>query len=224
MKTLVIATRNAHKAREIQTYLGERFRYLTLRELSGAPPIDETATTFAENARLKSEGVACWLLLKRGTDRTQAWWVLADDSGLEVDALHGDPGVRSARFAASEVQVSNNAPDGANNEKLLRLLADVPEDERTGRFRCALSLTEIGSGLPSQVFEGVCEGRIIAAPRGTNGFGYDPLFVPDGFSTTFAELSSAEKSVISHRAKALEGLRAWADRRFGHAAHAKAIR
>lgn len=224
MKTLVIATRNAHKAREIQSFLGNCFRYLTLRELSGAPPISEEGSTFADNAKLKSDGVACWLLLKRGTDRTQAWWVIADDSGLEVDALNGDPGVYSARFAANDVQSSANTPDAANNEKLLRLLADTPEEQRTARFRCALSLTEIGSGLPGQLFEGVCEGHILSTPRGNQGFGYDPLFVPTGHATTFAEMSEAEKNLISHRAKALEGLRHWADRRFGLVSHSQVAR
>jgi len=145
--------------------------------------------------------------------------VLADDSGLEVDALGGAPGVHSARFAALELgkrssseTAHENSPDAANNEKLLRLLAGVPREKRTARFRCALALVEItppaGIGGP-QLFEGVCEGRIGFAPSGQRGFGYDPLFTPLGHDQSFAELGDEVKNKLSHRAQALAKLRAY---------------
>ena len=143
---------------------------------------------------------------------------MADDSGLEVDALDGAPGVHSARFAA--LDKSENTPDADNNTKLLRLLGDIPAEKRTARFRCVIALVavppgQIGSASPAcyaeefepQLFGGACEGRIIFAPRGQNGFGYDPLFVPDGFEKTFAELDNDVKNHLSHRARALEKLR-----------------
>jgi XTP/dITP diphosphohydrolase len=138
--------------------------------------------------------------------------VLADDSGLEVDALHGAPGVHSARFAALESGA--NSPDTANNEKLLRLLKNVPEEKRTARFRCVLALIAVPSSPVSQpelaasakFFSGACEGRIAVAPSGQGGFGYDPLFIPLGHEQSFAELGEDEKNKLSHRAKALDQL------------------
>jgi len=136
--------------------------------------------------------------------------VLADDSGLEVDVLQGAPGVLSARFAACENGPEGNAPDAANNAKLLHLLSDVPPNRRTARFRCVLALVG-GDRQPEPVcpllFEGTCEGRIAFAPRGQGGFGYDPLFVPDGFEQSFAELGEEIKNGLSHRFRALEKLR-----------------
>lgn len=209
MRPLVIATRNAHKAEEIRAVLGGGFHYVTLRDLPGAPEVAEDGLTFTDNARLKAAGLAAWL---RGRpDPGPEAWVLADDSGLEVDALEGAPGVKSARFAADELGLSGNAPDASNNAKLLRLLADAPSARRTARFRCALAL--IGGGV-DRVFEGACEGRIGFAPRGEHGFGYDPLFLPDdaGGEKTFAELGEAEKNRISHRARALARLKEWLGR------------
>jgi XTP/dITP diphosphohydrolase len=136
--------------------------------------------------------------------------VLADDSGLEVDALGGAPGVQSARFAAPEFGLAGNAPDGANNAKLLRLLAQVPETSRTARFRCVLALTAVAgpssqdSPAPTRFFSGACEGRIGFVPRGSHGFGYDPLFIPAGFTETLAELGDTTKNRISHRSHALQ--------------------
>jgi XTP/dITP diphosphohydrolase len=135
---------------------------------------------------------------------------LADDSGLEVDALNGAPGVHSARFAAMDSAKSRNTPDADNNAKLLRLLQNVPGEKRTARFHCVIALAEIHpppSIHPPQNFDGVCEGRIIFEPRGKNGFGYDPLFVPGGFEQTFAELGEDVKNQLSHRAKALAKLK-----------------
>ncbi len=214
MKTIVIASRNAHKVREFQRLLGDRFKYFTLREFSSMPPIEETGSTFEEIARLKAETTANWLLLKRGTDRTLDWAVLGDDSGLEVDALNGDPGVLSARYASAELRIAGNAPDAANTARLMHQLEGVAEEKRTARFRCALALTEVRSGLPTSSFSGTCEGAIAMEPRGVHGFGYDPVFIPAGYTATFGELSAEEKNRISHRAQALAALREWVAKRY----------
>jgi XTP/dITP diphosphohydrolase len=141
-------------------------------------------------------------------------YVLADDSGLEVDALGGAPGVHSARFAALDDGRKGNSSDAENNAKLLRLLAGVPAGKRTARFRCVLSLTPILHGespaamaAATEFFDGTCEGRLLEATSGAGGFGYDPLFIPDGFDRTFAELGPEVKNRISHRARALVALR-----------------
>ena len=218
MNLLVVATRNAHKIAEIQTLLGDRCRCVGLRELPGAPDPAETGSTFAANARIKAEAIAGWLAAPPtpaapAPPAIRPRWVLADDSGLEVDALDGAPGVQSARFASPDFRLTGNAPDGANTTKLLRLLAAVPPAERTARFRCALALTEVGTSPAPQtlIFEGTCEGRLGFLQRGSQGFGYDPLFVPDGFDATFAELGETTKNLLSHRARALERLLAWLD-------------
>ena len=145
-------------------------------------------------------------------------FVLADDSGLEVDALDGAPGIHSARFAAMDK--CENSHDSDNNAKLLRLLKDVPLEKRTGRFRCVVALVPVFSGRVEyaspvcyadewevQIFDGTCEGRIQFSPSGQGGFGYDPLFVPDGFKESFAELGDDVKNKLSHRAKALAKLK-----------------
>lgn len=213
MPTLVIATRNAHKVEEIQAVLGSPFRCLSLREFPDPPVVEETGDTFAANARLKSEAIARWLVEtppeKSPLSNAADTWVLADDSGLEVDALNGAPGVHSARFAAADPASAGNSPDHANNAKLLRLLEGVPIERRTARFRCTLALTPLGANPGSTlIFEGACEGRIGFAPRGAHGFGYDPLFTPDGQERTFAELGEATKNRLSHRARALARLAA----------------
>jgi XTP/dITP diphosphohydrolase len=145
--------------------------------------------------------------------------LFADDSGLEVDALNDAPGVHSARFAAMDSAKSGNTPDADNNAKLLRLLQNVLPEKRAARFRCVIALVAVAGGAsvpasrlvsslaPPILFDGVCEGRIIFAPRGKNGFGYDPLFVPTGFEQTFAELGEDVKNQLSHRAKALARLK-----------------
>jgi XTP/dITP diphosphohydrolase len=140
-------------------------------------------------------------------------FVLADDSGLEVDVLDGAPGVNSARFAALDTGRPGNSSDADNNAKLLRLLRDVPPEKRTARFRCVLAFVPVHppSAIPQpRFFEGVCEGRIGDAPRGQGGFGYDPLFIPNGFNQTFAELGEETKNRLSHRARALAALKAGA--------------
>ena len=219
MTTLVIATRNAHKVQEIQAILSGSIRFLSLKDFPGAPEIIEDAPTFSGNAIRKAAGLAEWLAASQPSTLNSPLstrFVLSDDSGLEVDALNGAPGVHSARFAAlhglgpPDSAASSNSSDAANNEKLLRLLKDVPREKRTARFRCVLALAEINPQSAirnSQLFEGACEGRISFAPSGQGGFGYDPLFIPDGYVESFAELSEDVKNKISHRSKALARLR-----------------
>jgi XTP/dITP diphosphohydrolase len=233
--TLLIATHNTHKVGEIRSILGDCFRFLTLNDFPDAPKVVEDAGTFAGNAAKKTVEFAKWLTRIQNSEfRIQNGFVLADDSGLEVDALDGAPGVHSARFAALDMSadsVSTNSTDAENNAKLLRLLKNVPQEKRIARFHCVIALVEVhpsslrlrlrtasprqvaGARSPqptahsSQLFDGVCEGRIVLEPRGQNGFGYDPLFVPVGFERTFAELGEDVKNKLSHRAKALEQLR-----------------
>ena len=209
MTTLIIATRNAHKVEEIRGILGAQFQFLTLRDFPGAPPVVEDADTFAGNATKKAVELARWLGgVQSPKSKVQGrGFVLADDSGLEVDALHGAPGVHSARFAALDTGMDGNSSDAENNAKLLRLLRDIPEGRRTARFRCVIALTPVSGPGPAELFDGACEGRIIFTPSGAGGFGYDPLFVPDGFAQSFAELGGEVKNRISHRARALEKLR-----------------
>jgi XTP/dITP diphosphohydrolase len=233
MKTLVIATRNAHKVGEIRAILGDDFHYLSLNDFPEAPEVVEDAGTFVGNATKKAVALARWLggmekLRHNGSVAlngmpTEQMLVLADDSGLEVDALNGAPGVHSARFAALDTGKPGNSSTAENNAKLLRLLGDLPLDRRTARFRCVLALTPVPCSesegtspvcyadeaeLETELFEGTCEGQIGFAPRGRGGFGYDPLFIPAGYSQTFGELDEATKNQLSHRARALALLRA----------------
>lgn len=228
MTTMVIATRNAHKAGEIRAILPAQFNCLTLKDFPAAPPVIEDAPTFAGNATKKAVQLAHWLAsepLNPQPSILNPAYVLADDSGLEVDALNGAPGVHSARFAA--LDKSANSSDADNNAKLLRLLQDVPAAKRTARFRCVLALTPLTPAsaanaspvcaadeleLLTELFEGTCEGRIGFASGGQCGFGYDPLFLPDGHQQTFAELGEEIKNQLSHRAKALAKLRARLER------------
>lgn len=200
MTTLLVATRNAHKVREIAQILGENFRCLTLDDFPGAPSAIEDAETFAGNAQKKVLCLADWLKANPPAEKAPSF-ILADDSGLEVDALGGQPGVHSARFAAVD---AGNAPDAANNAKLLRLLEGTPAERRTARFRCVLALFSHGEII---LLDGVCEGKILFAPSGRGGFGYDPLFVPQDCSQSFAELGDEVKNKLSHRARALEKLK-----------------
>jgi XTP/dITP diphosphohydrolase len=225
MVNLLIATRNMHKVGEIRAILGEGFRYLTLDEFPHAPEVAEDAGTFAGNATKKAVALAKWLAETQGAKRGSQGhlsYVLADDSGLEGDALGGAPGVHSARFAAVDTGSPGNSPTSDNNAKLLRLLADVPPEKRTARFRCVLALTPVlGPAaessspvcaadeleLQTELFEGTCGGLIGPAPRGRRGFGYDPLFIPTGYNLTFGELEESIKNALSHRARALALLR-----------------
>ncbi|HWD91034.1 MAG TPA: non-canonical purine NTP pyrophosphatase [Verrucomicrobiae bacterium] len=226
--TFLIATRNAHKVGEIRAILGEKYRYLTLNDFPGAPKVVEDADTFAGNASKKAVELAKWLAATRNSKaETGNFFVLADDSGLEVDVLKGAPGVYSARFAALDSGEPDNSPDAENNAKLLRLLKDVPAEKRTARFRCLLALTPVELEIPkrehetsaspvcyadelelqTEIFDGACEGRIDLDPRGKGGFGYDPLFIPSGFEKSFAELGEDIKNKLSHRSKALAKLK-----------------
>lgn len=193
MKTVVIASNNAHKIDEIRAALDfEGWEFASLKEAGVASDPEENAETFEGNARIKA----------RAAHEVSGRAVLADDSGLEVDALQGEPGVRSARYAGV------HGDDAANNRKLLEKLAEIPDAERTARFVCALVFVdEDGTELTAR---GTVEGRIGYEEKGTEGFGYDPLFLPDDFggSRTFAEVSQSEKTAISHRGRALNDLKA----------------
>jgi XTP/dITP diphosphohydrolase len=223
MTTFIIATRNAHKVEEIRGILGSQFQYHTLRDFPNAPAVIEDANTFSGNATKKALELAQWICGQNPAFKTEGeTFVLADDSGLEVDALQGAPGVHSARFAALDTKAEGNSPDSANIQKLLQLLKDVPAEKRTARFRCVIALTPLfdpqaASASPvcaaneyelaTELFDGACEGRITVAPSGAKGFGYDPLFVPVGYEQSFAELGEDVKNKMSHRARALEKLR-----------------
>lgn len=191
MRQLLLATRNAHKTREFVEILGRDF---AVRDLSGkrdAPVIEETGTTFAENAILKAVGIS----------KRFPGLVVADDSGLEVDALGGAPGVFSARYAGPE------ATDAENIARLLSELRKISTEQPfAARFRCVLAVAREGELV--ETFEGAIEGTIVDSPRGDSGFGYDPVFQPTGSTETFAELSPEKKNEISHRARAIRGLRA----------------
>jgi XTP/dITP diphosphohydrolase len=207
---IFIATRNAHKVAEIKRILGGNVRLYSQLDFPNAPAIAEDAATFAGNATKKAEGLASWQAANgQATRMEKPFFVLADDSGLEVDALGGAPGVHSARFAAADAKGTENSSDAANNAKLLRLLAGVPPAKRTARFRCFLALAS--QDAATRLFEGACEGRIALSASGAGGFGYDPLFVPDGCLHSFAEMKEEIKNTIGHRARALARLQRFLD-------------
>lgn len=202
--------------------LAESCRVHGLDETAQAPLLVEDAISFTGNATRKAWQLAEWLLaepkrLEMG-EPGSSLIVMGDDSGLEVDALHGAPGVHSARFGNLDSANPGNASDGANNARLLRLLESVPIEQRSARFRCVLAAIELRpvEGLairwepgPARCYEGVCEGMIGVAPRGEGGFGYDPLFIPAGEEKTFAELGEERKNRLSHRYQALERFKVW---------------
>lgn len=194
---LFLATGNRHKLAEVGAILaacGWTGEWGDASEVGGMPPVEEDANTFAGNARKKARALAARL--------PDGAWALADDSGLCVDALDGAPGVRSARFAGA------GAGDAANTRKLLDLLTHVPVGRRTAAFHCSLAVASSSKNVIA-VFDGRCPGRIIDAPCGSGGFGYDPVFVPDGHDQTFAELPAEVKNRISHRARALARFVEW---------------
>ena len=189
---LIVATRNAHKTREIAQIFGSAS---AVRDLTAHPKISEiteSGTSFEENAKLKAIAVS----------RELPGLIIADDSGLEVNALGGAPGIQSARYAGV------NASNTERIAKLLRRLANVDPkgDQRRARFRCVLAIARDGHVLA--IFEGVVDGKIAERPRGSHGFGYDPIFIPDGFEETFAELPEQVKNNISHRAEAIRKMEA----------------
>ncbi len=193
---VVVATTNPGKLAEFRSLLeGIPVELVSVADVLGAPlTVVEDGQTFEQNARKKAQAVADATLML----------TIADDSGLEVDALGGEPGVRSARYAGER------ATDAENNAALLQALSEVPAEGRKARFRCVLCMIDPWSGAESTTIltSGVCEGEIAASPRGSGGFGYDPLFiVAGGDGRTMAEMSDDEKNAISHRARALTALR-----------------
>ncbi len=193
MKKLFIASKNQGKINEIKFYLKDfNFEIFSLLDSPEIPDIEETGATFEENALIKAKAVFEIVNIP----------VLADDSGLEVDYLNGAPGVYSTRFAG------DGATDKKNNAKLLAELGDIDINERTARFKCVIVLYD---GVSERYFDGNCEGYITTHPKGENGFGYDPLFIPLGYQLTFAELDLNVKNKISHRGKALLSLKKYLD-------------
>ena len=187
---LVVATKNPGKIREIRALLeGLGYRILSLEDFPQFPPVEERGETFLENALEKARAAA----------RYTGEMALADDSGLEVEALGGAPGVRSARFGGQGLT------DADRNRLLLEKLRGVPMEERKARFRCVMAL--VTPGGEEYVVEGTCEGYIAMEPRGDHGFGYDPVFYLPRYGKTMAQLPPEEKNRISHRAKALAGMR-----------------
>lgn len=194
-RTLVVATRNPKKRSELLALLEDlECTVLSLDAFANCPEVEESGATFEENAVLKATVVA----------RETGYLTLADDSGLMVDALGGAPGVRSARFA---VAAPGQSQDEANNAKLLSLLAEVPDVQRTARFVCTIAIADPGRCLT--LVRGEVEGRILRAPQGKAGFGYDPLFLYEPFAATFAEIDAARKGQVSHRGHALRKAKAW---------------
>jgi XTP/dITP diphosphohydrolase len=184
---LLLGTRNSGKIAEIQAVLADLpIVFHTLEEFPTVRDVEECGASYEENAALKARGYA----------RLTGLWAVADDSGLEVDALAGAPGILSARYAGAK------ASDSDRIKLVLDQLAHVPSDARSARFVCVIAIADPSSGLV-QFERGACEGTITRAPHGRNGFGFDPIFIPQGFNSTFAELPSEIKNSISHRAKAL---------------------
>lgn len=190
MKRIIAASSNAHKIKEIQTIMSKFGMEVVSRKDAGIPDfeIEEDGETFEENSYKKAYEIM----------KTCGEITVADDSGLMVDYLGGAPGVYSARFAGKECD------DSKNNEKLLKLLNGLSGEDRKAKFVSVITL--VYPGGETLVARGECPGRIIEAPTGENGFGYDPIFVPDGYDKSFGQLSEEEKNEISHRAKALEVL------------------
>ena len=187
MKQIIIATKNRGKAKDFEAIFNPYgFEVLTLHDVAQDMDVEETGTTFAENAILKAEALA---------ERLQTF-VIADDSGLEIDALNGAPGVYSARYAGSDKS------DEANMEKVLTELAHVDDNKRSARFCCAIALA--GPGMETTTAFGTCEGVIAHDRKGTNGFGYDPIFFVPELGKMMAELQPSEKAAISHRGNAIK--------------------
>lgn len=200
MQRILIATSNPGKLRDFAGAARPHgIEIASIPNFSSLPTVVEDGLTFEENARKKAEQYSL---------RAPGEIVVADDSGLEIDALNGAPGVHSARYAADQPHLADeNTEDHKNNARVLRELKHVPQDMRTGRFVCILALARDGKTLAT--FRGVAEGIILDAPRGTNGFGYDPLFFSPQIQKTFAELSAEEKAKYSHRGAAFRQLLDW---------------
>jgi len=188
---ILLATRNRHKTREIQTMLGTGVIVTDATEHAHLPEIEETGVTFEENSKLKAEGIS----------QHVSGIVLADDSGLEVDALGKEPGVYSARYAGPD------STDEVNTALVLSKMKGFPLEVRTARFRCVLAVAESGRTLA--VFDGTVEGILAHEVRGKGGFGYDPIFMPLGHDQTFGELPPEVKHTMSHRSRALTQFKEW---------------
>ncbi|MGM0904786.1 MAG: XTP/dITP diphosphatase [Bacillota bacterium] len=189
MEEVIIATKNSGKAKEFERiFQAKGIQVKTLLDFPEIEDVEETGTTFEENAKIKSETIANLL----------GKMVIADDSGLEIDALDGRPGVYSARYAGQQKN------DEDNIDKVLTELKGVPKNERTARFRCVLAVSQ--PGIKTVTFAGACEGLILTERRGTNGFGYDPIFFVEAKQKAMAELNPEEKNKISHRAMAIKKL------------------
>lgn len=190
---LIIASGNTHKVEEFEQLLsGLDIEVCSAQVAGGMPEVDETGTTFSSNAELKANA-----LLSKVPEGSL---IVADDSGLEVDCLSGAPGIYSARYAGL------NATDAANRDKLLAALSEHDQVNLSARFRCVLCLLDASGDV--MFFDGSCEGKIATEARGAEGFGYDPIFIPQGYQKTFGELGESIKSKLSHRAKAVHSLRA----------------
>ena len=211
MKRVLVATSNSGKLRDLMAALTYNVNVETLPDFASLPEVIEDGATFEANARKKAEQYSRYV---------EGELVIADDSGLEVDALGGAPGVRSARYAADEgvgaahegqasAHERSNSADEANNARLLRELRDVPDEYRTGRFVCVIAAARNGHTFAT--FHGRAEGLILREPRGCNGFGYDPLFYFPEIGKTFAELTAAEKAEHSHRGAAFRQFLQWED-------------
>ncbi|HOK94727.1 MAG TPA: RdgB/HAM1 family non-canonical purine NTP pyrophosphatase [Anaerohalosphaeraceae bacterium] len=196
---ILVATTNPGKLEELSMLLGDiagRIEWVSLRDFPGLPEIVEDGATFADNARKKALGYA----------QATGLWTLADDSGLCIDALHGQPGVLSARFAADECPAADRKTlDKANYQKVLRLLKDIPDSQRTARFFCHLALVDDKQILLEAT--GAVEGVIINQPRGQNGFGYDPIFYIPSLGKTAAQLDNSSKNQVSHRGHAIRQMK-----------------
>jgi XTP/dITP diphosphohydrolase len=189
---LLLATNNKHKVSEIQKIIDRiapnAIKIMTAGDVCPIKiDVEETGATLEENALLKAKTFfdICGIT------------TIADDTSLEIDALGGEPGIFSARYSGV------HGSDAENRKKVLRKLQGIPDEKRTARFRTVICLFD---GIEEQYIDGVCNGRIIGTERGESGFGYDPIFIPDGYETTFAEMTDDEKNRISHRAKAIENL------------------
>jgi XTP/dITP diphosphohydrolase len=197
VREIIIATKNAGKVKDFETLFSPKgFKVKSLLDFPEIEDVEETGVTFAENATLKAEAISSALNKP----------VIADDSGLAIDALNGEPGVYSARYAGE------NKDDNANIEKVLQKLNDVPFEKRTARFHCALAIAV--PGKRTEIVEGTCEGHILEEKRGENGFGYDPIFFVEKWRCSMAELTKEQKNQISHRANALKRLAPLIDAQF----------
>lgn len=211
--SIAVATGNKLKLQEIAVILGLSPESIySSRDFEGFLDPVEDGESFAENATIKAKALAQFIQSQHPHHPflcgPRPKLVISDDSGLEVDALGGRPGIHSARFASTELGIEGNSPDSSNNEKLLRLLSTTDPDKRQSRFVCVIACLPLNAPVMNvQTFHGDCPGRISNKPSGLHGFGYDPLFIPDGYEESMAELGEHTKSKISHRSRALEGFK-----------------